>query len=166
MSNPVELVWAAAATAGFAFLFDLRLRDLPLALFGTVLGWWIYALFLDSGSPAMGYFFAATAIGLVSEMGAALIRRPAFIYIVCAILPLVPGNGMYNTMLQSVQGDFSGALTTGFGTLQAAGAIAAGLAVSSALARIVSLTEFVKRLRSKKRSRPAVKSHGAHDNSR
>jgi uncharacterized membrane protein YjjB (DUF3815 family) len=147
MKNPIELVWAGLATAGFAFLIDLRLKDLPLAVLGAVLGWWIYSVLLVSGDHAIAYFAAALVIGLTSEIGAALMRRPVFIYMVCSILPLVPGSGMYNTMLQSVRGDLAGSLATGFGTLQAAGAIAAGLAVSSALARIVSLTEFAKRIR-------------------
>ncbi len=151
MSDPLGLLWAALATAGFALLFDLRPRDLPLALLGAAAGWWLYSTFRLSGDPALGYFTAAAAIGLLSEIGAAVLRRPAFLYIVCAILPLVPGGGMYNTMLQSVRGDFAGSLLLGFETLQAAGAIAAGLAVSSALARLVSKTEAAKRLRSRKR---------------
>ncbi len=137
--NPLELLWAALATAGFAILFDLRPRDLPLAMAGAALGWWIFSALRSAGDPAIGYFAAATAIGLLSELGAHVLRRPAFLYMVCAILPLVPGGGMYNTMLQSVRGDFPGSLAIGFATLQAAGAIAAGLAVSSALARLLSI---------------------------
>lgn len=160
VKNPIELVWAGLATAGFAFLFDLRRKDLPLAVLGAALGWWIYSLFFERGDVAMAYFAAATVIGLTSEIGAVLMRRPAFIYIVCSILPIVPGKGMYNTMLLSVQGDFEGSLATGFETLQAAGAIAAGLAVSSALARIASQTEAAKRIRSKARASTAPADRG------
>lgn len=134
--NPLELLWAALATAGFAVLFHLRPRDLPLAMAGAALGWWIFSAVRAAGDPAIGYFAAAAAIGVLSELGALTLKKPAFLYMVCAILPLVPGSGMYNTMLQSVRGDFPGSLAIGFSTLQAAGAIAAGLAVSSALARL------------------------------
>ena len=143
--NPLELVWAGLATSGFAILFDLRIRDLPLAVAGSSLGWLIFSGLRAAGDPALGYFAAAAAIGVVSEAGASLLRKPAFLYIVCAILPLVPGSGMYNTMLQSVRGDFPGTMAIGFATLQAAGAIAAGLAVSSALARLISRSAMARR---------------------
>ncbi len=145
--NPLELLWAALATAGFAVLLELRPRDLPLAVAGASLGWWIFSAFRIAGDPAIGYFAAAAAIGFLSEFGAHFLRRPAFLYMVCAILPLVPGSGMYNTMLQSVRGDFPGTLAIGFATLQAAGAIAAGLAVSSALARLASQVATSRRRR-------------------
>lgn len=143
--NPLELLWAALATAGFAVLFHLRPRDLPLAVVGASLGWWIFSAVRAAGDPAIGYFAAAAAIGFLSELGALVFKKPAFLYMVCSILPLVPGSGMYNTMLQSVRGDFPGSLAIGFSTLQAAGAIAAGLAVSSALARLVSLAAAARR---------------------
>lgn len=143
--NPLELLWAALATAGFAVLFHLRPRDLPLAVAGASLGWWIFSVVRAAGDPAIGYFAAAAAIGFLSELGALIFKKPAFLYMVCSILPLVPGSGMYNTMLQSVRGDFPGSLAIGFATLQAAGAIAAGLAVSSALARILSLAAASRR---------------------
>ena len=143
--NPLELLWAGLATAGFAVLFDLRPRDLPLAVAGASIGWWIFSAIREAGDPAIGYFAAAAAIGLLAELGALVLKKPAFLYMVCAILPLVPGSGMYNTMLQSVRGDFAGSLAIGFATLQAAGAIAAGLAVSSALARLVTLAAASRR---------------------
>lgn len=147
MSVLVQLLWAGVATSGFAILFDLRLKDVPLAFLGAALGWWVYLLALKSGNEATAYFASAAIIGLVCEIGAVVLKRPAFIYIVLAILPIVPGSGMYYTMLQSVRGNLSASLSAGFETLQAAGAIAAGLAVSSAVSRLISLTKFAQRLR-------------------
>lgn len=146
MNHPIELLWAAAATLGFALLFDLRLRDVPLAVVGASLGWGVYAVARDAGTGTAAYFAAAAVIGLWAEISAAVVQRPASIYIVCAILPIVPGGGMYQTMLESVRGDLMGSLTVGFQTLMAAGAIAAGLAVSSALSRLLSLKDLARRI--------------------
>lgn len=147
MSDPLQLLWAAVATAGFALLFDLRPKELPLAAGGAVLGWLVYSAVGAASSTGASYFAAAAAIGLYAELVAAVGGRPASVYIVCSILPIVPGGGMYYTMLHSVRGDLWGSLRVGFETLQAAGAIAAGLAVSSAVSRLVSLPGLVRRLR-------------------
>ena len=93
------------------------------------------------------FFAAAFAIGLWAEIAAVVVKRPASIYIVAAILPIVPGAGMYRTMLESVNGNLQGSLQVGFETLMAAGGIAAGLAVSSALSRLLSIPSIFKKLK-------------------
>ncbi|HOV64896.1 MAG TPA: threonine/serine exporter family protein, partial [Spirochaetia bacterium] len=60
------------------------------------------------------------------------------VFIVSAIIPLVPGGGMYYTMMESIRGNIDGALSFGFETVSIAGAIAAGLAIASSLIRLVS----------------------------
>lgn len=153
MSNPIELLWAALGTVGFALLFDLHPRDLPMAAIGAILGWGVYALGLRADTPGVAYFSSAAVIGLWAEIAAVIAKRPASIFIVCAILPIVPGGGMYQTMLESVKGDLDGSLSVGFSTLLAAGAIAAGLAVSSALSRLLSFKSIMRRLKPGKKSR-------------
>jgi len=147
MSHLLPLLWAAGGTVGFALLFDCKLRDVPLAAVGAILGWGVYSLALDAGSPKTAFFAAALVIGLWAEIVAVIVKRPASIYIVCAILPIVPGSGMYQTMLESVNGNLPGSLQAGFETLMAAGAIAAGLAVSSAISRLLSLSSLGRRFR-------------------
>lgn len=135
-----QLLWALLATVGFGLLFRTPLRDLPLAALGGALAWGAY-LWADasSGSPAFAYFAASVAVGLYAEALAWLSRRPASLFILCAIIPLVPGGGMYYTMFHAVSGDMGRAVDSGFAALTAAGAIAAGLAVASAIARIAWL---------------------------
>jgi uncharacterized membrane protein YjjB (DUF3815 family) len=165
MSHLLPLLWAAGGTVGFALLFDCKLRDVPLAAVGAVLGWGIYSLALEAGSPKAAFFAAALVIGLWAEIVAVIVKRPASIYIVCAILPIVPGSGMYQTMLESVNGNLSGSLQAGFETLMAAGAIAAGLAVSSAISRLLSLSSLGRRFRLRWHAprRPPASGQGAGD---
>jgi len=137
--GPLEPLWAALATAGFAVLFDLRGVDLVLAAAGGALGWASSAPLVAANVPRATALFAASAIiGVWAEALAAIRKRPATVYIVCAIIPLVPGGGMYRTMLEYIDGDSWGAFWTGLATLQDAGAIAAGLAVSGAASRLLS----------------------------
>ncbi len=147
MSQFLEPLWAGLATLGFSLLFDLRGRDLPLAALGAALGWAVSApLAAASGSQAVGFFAASCVIGIWAELLATLLKRPASVYIVCAIIPLVPGGGMYMTMLEYVRGNTMEAFRVGLATIQAAGAIAAGLAVSSAVSRLLSLRSLARRL--------------------
>jgi uncharacterized membrane protein YjjB (DUF3815 family) len=140
----LEPLWAGLATAGFAAMFNLRDRDLPLAAAGGALGWAIAApLQGATGSQAIAYFAASIGIGVWCELVAAFRKRPASVYIACGIIPLVPGGGMYYTMLAYVRGNSWDGLSTGLATLLAAGAIAAGLAISSAIFRLRVLARQV-----------------------
>jgi uncharacterized membrane protein YjjB (DUF3815 family) len=87
-------------------------------------------------------------VGIWAEIISAIQKRPAAVYIACAIIPLVPGSGMYYTMLEYVKGNSSSSLATGFATLQAAGAIAMGLALSGAASRLLSLRSLTRRIHS------------------
>lgn len=127
------------ATASFAFFFHITRYDiLWTALFGAV-GWLVYLLVsAKTGSNAAGYMTGALAVGSLSEFAAVALRKPATVYIVPGIIPLVPGGGMYETMLMAVLGRGEDASVIGFATLTAAGAIAVGVALASSIARLVS----------------------------
>ena len=140
MTAALGPLWAGIATGGFAVLFNLRGKDLPLVAAGGALGWAVaMPVQAATGSQAVSYLLASMVIGVYAELVAAIRRRPASIYIACGIIPLVPGGGMYYTMLEYVRGNNWNGLSTGLATLLAAGAIAVGLAVSSAASRLLSL---------------------------
>jgi len=137
MSSWFGILWALLATGAFALVFNVRGRDLPLAALGGALGWAVYLLIsLQGNSELLAYFSSSAAIALYAELVSQLLHRPATTYLVCALIPLVPGGGMYYTMAESLRGNFQGTLATGFQTLSIAGAIAAGVAIASAVARL------------------------------
>jgi uncharacterized membrane protein YjjB (DUF3815 family) len=55
---------------------------------------------------------------------ARIIKAPVTIFLICSIIPLVPGSGMYYTMLECVKGSINNALNQGFETLSNAMSIA------------------------------------------
>lgn len=134
----IQIAVTAAATLCFTVLFNIRGWKKLLAAGGGALGWGVYlAVMAGSDSDILALFCASLAIGLYAEGCAAVTRNPATLFTVCAIIPLVPGSGMYYTMLESIGGDVQGALSTGLGTLLVAGAIAAGVAFSSSVTKIL-----------------------------
>ena len=132
----LDALYAAAATLGFGVLFNIRGRSLGLATLGGSAGWLVYLLvFSLTQGPATSIFLAALFIGLYAEITAHIFKKPATLFIVCAIIPLVPGGGMYYSMLYALHGEADRALSTLFQTLTFAGAIAAGVALAASVSR-------------------------------
>jgi uncharacterized membrane protein YjjP (DUF1212 family) len=125
------------ATASFSYFFYINKYDILWAsLFGAA-GWLVYILVgQDMVNPAAGYMTGALCVGVLSEVFAIILKKPATVFIVPGIIPLVPGGGMYETMLLALMGKMDAAAATGFTTLSAAAAIAAGIALASSVARL------------------------------
>lgn len=126
------------ASGTFAYFYYSLRRDIVFsALFGAI-GWIVY-LVLSSLSigPAAGCFAGALAVGVCSEFVSRLFGKPATVYIVPGIIPLVPGGGMYETMLFSVWGNRAAASDAAFATLSVAFAIAVALALVSSFFRLL-----------------------------
>jgi uncharacterized membrane protein YjjB (DUF3815 family) len=133
-------VWSFGAAACFAFVFNTQKSDVVWgALFGSV-GWMLYvAIKAGTASEAWGNLGGAFAVAVCSESCAIVFRRPATVFLVPGILPLVPGGGIFNMMHAVVQGKLDEAAAAGYLTLTAAGSIALGIAVASSIARIIAL---------------------------
>jgi Uncharacterized conserved protein len=59
---------------------------------------------------------------------------------ICAIIPLVPGAGMYYTMFETIKGNLDKTIILGIETISSAGAIAvATVLVSSTIKVIIAL---------------------------
>jgi uncharacterized membrane protein YjjB (DUF3815 family) len=138
--------FAAAATSAFSFLYGLHATDIFLASLGAALGRFVFQLVPASESEALAAFLAAMAAGLYSELVGYLRRRPATAYMISSIIPLVPGGGMYYTMLSTLEGDSMRSVELGLATLMTAFALAVGLAISNAGMRLFSIRNIVKKL--------------------
>ena len=131
-------IWSAGASACFAVCLNSFHRDILLCALLGAIGWVFYlAIFGKTGSFFAGYFLGAFAVAVFAEILASLQKKPATIFILPGILPLVPGGGMFNTMEAALTGNLDLAGTLGYQTLGAAGAIALGIALASSAARII-----------------------------
>lgn len=136
LSHLKEPLFAGLATSAFSVLFGLGSADVILASGGSALGWAVLQAMPAPGSSAFATFFAALTAGLYAEIAARVRRRPATLYMIASIIPLVPGGGMYYTMLASLEGNTFRSVELGLSTIMTAFAIAAGLAISNAFARM------------------------------
>ncbi|WP_295584411.1 threonine/serine exporter family protein [uncultured Oscillibacter sp.] len=126
---------AFAGCIGFTLVFNIHGPGKLIAGCGGALGWLVYLL---AGKTILAGFFAAMAISLFSEVMARIRRCPVTGYQLVALLPLVPGGGIYYTMEHAMSGETSLFLESLLHTLGLAGALAVGVLMVASLARLVT----------------------------
>lgn len=133
-----QLILSFMSTVGFSILFSSPREDLGYAGIGGSIGWTLYYITAHLfHSNIIGTFFGAITVGLLGELLARLCKKPATIYITSGIVPLVPGAGMYYTMLAIIENDFSLAANKGVETFFIAVTIAVGIIISSGFSRSI-----------------------------
>lgn len=136
-------------TFGFGILFNIKGKKLLFAALGGGLSWYCYSLPLSLGlSKVSSLFISALVFSTYSEVLARIFKTPVTSFVICALFPLVPGSGMYYTMLATINGDLQNAVHLGINTLANAGTLALGVIFIST---ITSLIFRVKRNHSSKR---------------
>ena len=138
-----EVMCAFAACISFGIGFQLRGKKLVAGSVAGAIGWLVYLLAeqLDFNAISSS-FFATIAISSLSELLARRMHAPASIFLAVALLPLVPGSGLYNTMEYCLSGQTMLASTTGLHTLGIAVALAMGIVVVSSVVRMITLHEM------------------------
>ena len=124
---------AFLACVGFTLVFNIHGVGKLICGVGGALGWLVYLLW---GKTIFAAFLAAAAIGVYSELMARVRRCPVTAYLLVALLPLVPGGGIYYTMEYCLSGNTQLFLSTGIHTFGVAGAVAVGLLLASSLVRL------------------------------
>lgn len=124
----------------FAFLFNIRGKNILIASLGGGISWFIYLLSLHfHNSVTISLFLAAVSVAVYAEIMARTFKAPVTVFVICAIIPLVPGNGMYYTMYETISGNTSSAVKWGLQTLMSAGAIAIAIVMVSSITKLATL---------------------------
>lgn len=130
----ILLLAGAAGTCGFALLFRMRKKLIPWAVLGALLTLAVYAVCLRYLQHAFFQnLFPALCGALYAELLARLTKSPATQYLVCAIIPLVPGGGLYYTMYAFVTGNMDTFHTALTQTARTAAGLAVGIILVSVL---------------------------------
>lgn len=142
---------AFGGTMGFAFMLNLPRRTvLPASLTG-MMGFVLYvALYRYAGQGLMlSYFLATVAVTVVCEGLARAMRLPSTIFLLCSLVPLVPGYTFYRAMLALVEDSGRQAAMSGLEAVQIVAAIAVGAAVTSVCFRALARRSFSKTRRAR-----------------
>lgn len=133
-----QFIFSLLSTIGFAVLFSIPKDSIFKSGIVGALGWVIfYITSISFESNIAGTFFAAMTVGVLGELLARYYKKPATVYTIPGIVPLVPGAGMYYTMLALVENDFFLAANKGTETFFVAAAISIGIIISTSLSRSI-----------------------------
>ncbi|NMR96299.1 threonine/serine exporter family protein, partial [Vibrio parahaemolyticus] len=96
MNFLIQILLSFFSVFGFAVIFNTPKRLILLASINGMLGWLIFYFIQNLNSnfvlpPLIGSLF----VGLLGEMLAVYNKQPATLFIIPAIIPFVPGYGIY-----------------------------------------------------------------------
>lgn len=119
------------ASLGFGVLFNIRQKS-KLFVAGLIggAGGFVYELLLVlHASGLAANFMAAIVFTIFAEISARKMKTPVTSFIVCALIPLVPGGTMYDMMIEIITNDPYEALVLFLKTLTVAGVLALGILI-------------------------------------
>lgn len=126
------------ATLGFGIIFNIKGKKLFFAALGGAISWFFYSLSLELKFSSISSLFISSLIfSTYCEILARILKTPVTTLVICSLIPLVPGGGMYYTMLEIITGDINKALELGINAMASAGTLALGVIFVSTITRIV-----------------------------
>ncbi len=140
-----QVIVAIIASFGFGIIYNIKGKKLIFASIGGGLSWFCY-LYLTQNKVGsiLSLFISSIIFSIYSEICARYLKTPVTTLVICALIPLVPGAGMYYTMYETITGNLSGAVELGLNTLASAGSLALGLIFVSTITKQVTNLKRVK----------------------
>ncbi len=141
----IQLVAAFVGTVGFSALFGAPRRYYLYCGLAGMAGWAVYLLVAAGHSVVGAAFFAALTVAAISHVMARLCRCPVTVFLICGIIPLVPGGGIFWTAYYIVTEQLRMAATTGFVALKVTIAIAGGIILASGIINKCHLNSLMRK---------------------
>lgn len=143
MFNTINHLWllqvcfGAVAILGFSIRSNIKGTILIFTSLGGAICWGTYLMFLaGTSSLLLSVFLSAVIVCIFGEIMGRVYKVPVSVFVICGIIPLVPGSGLYYTMIAYIEGNTVDAMTKMGQTLMIAGTISVAIAVVSSLANI------------------------------
>lgn len=133
-------IGAFGGTLGYAFLLNAPMNTvLPASLTG-LLGYVVYEVMVNllAQGVIFSYFLSTVIVTVICEVAARVMRMPSTIFLLTALVPLVPGYTFYCAMLAIVEHNGAAFASYGLEAVQIVAAIAVGAAVTSVLFRMMA----------------------------
>ena len=130
----LDLIYCFAASLFFALIMNTPKNTLMHTSIVASIGYLIYLSCSAQLNTTLGFFAGTTFVAMMGEIFARRFKMPATIFIFPAIIPIVPGLGLYETMLAFVQNDILSALEIGADTIFNIVSMAITMALVSAAA--------------------------------
>ncbi|NME84375.1 threonine/serine exporter family protein [Clostridium sp. SM-530-WT-3G] len=139
----LQVIVSFIASLGFGIIFNIKGKNLIFAALGGGLSWFCSLFFSKQGmSDALSFFCSSIIFSIYSEICARKLKTPITTILICALIPLVPGAGMYYTMYETITGNVQKAIHLGLNTCASAGSLALGVIFVSTITK--HITQFKK----------------------
>lgn len=139
------IVAALVGTVGFALIFKLKGRYIFGVSVAGFLMYIIYLLMLRAyPSEFLAAFVSTAFVVLMAEILARTLKAPAMIFITTAIVPIVPGSGLYYSMKHLLWRDWTNFIDRFKSMLSVAFGIVCGIIFVAAAFKLV-MSLFMKK---------------------
>lgn len=124
----VNILCPFCGTVAYVVLFNVPRRYYFSCGLTGIVAWLVYLWTEGMVSPAVASFLAVIVAVFMSRMLAVRMKCPITIFLLAAIIPLVPGAGIYYTAYYLVMNQLSLAAERGIGAVKVAFGIVVGIA--------------------------------------
>lgn len=133
----LQSIFAFCAIIGFSVLIEAPKRCLVVNGILGMAGWAIYLYTEKYTSMLMATFMSGLVLAIISHILARIMKTPVTTTLIPAILTIVPGAGMYETVYYLLTADTQQALSSLVFTIGAAGAIALAIFIVDAFVAVI-----------------------------
>ncbi len=128
----LQIIGAVISVLGYGIIFNTKRKFLFTSAIGGGIGFAIYVVvYYGLNNMTLALFLSSMAFSVYSDVIARVKKAPATVFLLLSLILVVPGNGMYQTMLLVVSGDPTLALWSGLNTIAIAVTIAIGVIFGS-----------------------------------
>lgn len=137
-ANPfIQIIAAGITSIAFGALFNIKNKNLIFTGIAGSISWGVYLLGLNlKFSEGLNYFIATLALAIFAEIMSRKFITPATTILIPALIPLAPGGGIYYTMYNLINNNYSLALEKGISTFIIAGSMAVGVFTAATIMKI------------------------------
>lgn len=140
-SEWIQIVTGFFGSFGFAIHFHIRGKKLLFAALGGFLSWTLFVLLKCwTTDEAIRYFLVSVLISTYAEGMARCLKTPTTTFLMTSLISLIPGGSLYYTMTAVFAGDWMRFLESGAHTLELSAALALGIVLVAAVAKLLSAT--------------------------
>ena len=135
------LAFSFSTTIAFAVLLQAPRKTLPISGIIGAVGWVVF-LYVRKEIGASSFYAnicATLILALLSELAARIFKKPATVFVIPGIFPIVPGLAMYNGMTMIIEKQYDVGMSLLLQAGMDASAIALGIMFIGSLFRVIKI---------------------------
>lgn len=132
----IKVISAGLVSAAFCGLFQVAGGNVLVAGLNGAMGFLIFQLFPEDGNLP-GLLLSSVFMAVYAEIAARIRKAPSILFLSAALIPIVPGGGMFECALKVLRGQRLEAVNQFGNVMFEAGAIALGIILVSSAMRFI-----------------------------